>query len=389
LRQRISDRAAHHKSEEHARLVRDITHGHIDSQQIMKSMNLHPKVGTDMKKELVRELREKTLNKRAHRKQRLKSLIEKSGIETSVEKIKSILLKVSFSITLICIALFNVFLYGKYGFHLSQMTIFSVIILILGLPLFYMVTWLLFYVYMDMLIFRRKIDIENVLPDFLELTSTNIRAGMPIDKALWFAVRPRFGVLAREIEIVAKQTFTGKDLEGALQDFAKKYDSRTAERAVSLLIEGLKAGGEIGELLDRIASNIQEIKLMKKEMAANVMTYVIFISFATVMGAPFLFGLSYQLVAIIQNITSMMNVPASGGAVPFTISGNVVKLTDFRIFAIVSLTITSIFSGMIVATIKKGNVREGIRYIPAFIFTTVPLYLLMSALFSILIGGFF
>jgi len=48
---------------------------------------------------------------------------------------------------------------------------------------------------------------------------------MTIDRALWYAVRPRFGVLANEIEIVAKETMRGQDLKIALQNFADKYDS--------------------------------------------------------------------------------------------------------------------------------------------------------------------
>ena len=74
--------------------------------------------------------------------------------------------------------------------------------------------------------------IEENLPDYLEFTSANLRAGMPIDRALWFAVRPRFGVLAKEIEDVAKRTLAGEDLHVALVDFAKKYDSQILLRSV-------------------------------------------------------------------------------------------------------------------------------------------------------------
>src|SRR3989338_1770765 len=123
--------------------------------------------------------------------------------------------------------------------------------------------WILFYVIVDLKIFKRRVDIEDVLPDYLQLTASNIKSGMTIDRALWYAVRPRFGVLAKEIETVAKETMKGEDLKEALQKFADKYESVLLKRSISLLIEGLDAGGEIGDLLNKIAANIQENKIMK------------------------------------------------------------------------------------------------------------------------------
>ncbi len=46
----------------------------------------------------------------------------------------------------------------------------------------------------------------------------------------------------------------------------------------------MESGGEIGELLNKIAINIQETRIRKKEMAASVMTYAIFIGFAVFTG---------------------------------------------------------------------------------------------------------
>src|SRR4030043_1012258 len=81
-------------------------------------------------------------------------------------------------------------------------------------------------VFLDMRIFNRTKAVEAVFPDFLQLTSANISAGMPIDRALWYAVRPGFGVLAKEIESVAKNTMAGEDLRRALGNFSKKNNSK-------------------------------------------------------------------------------------------------------------------------------------------------------------------
>ena len=253
------------------------------------------------------------------------------------------------------------------------------------------IIWATFYLVVDLKIFQRKIDIEDVLPDYLQLTSSNIKAGMTIDRALWYAVRPRFGVLAKEIETVAKETMRGEDLKAALQKFSAKYDSVLLKRSISLLIEGIEAGGEIGNLLNKIAINIEENKIMRQEMAANVTTYVIFISFATIVAAPVLFALSGVLIKVITNLgSSLSDVGSASSSAGFGISFSTtgIDYKDFRVFAIVSLIITSFFSAIIIATIKKGNAKLGVRYIPLFMVITVTLFLVADKVFGSLLGVF-
>jgi Flp pilus assembly protein TadB len=247
--------------------------------------------------------------------------------------------------------------------------------------------WLLFYIIIDLRIFKRKVGIEEVLADFLQLTSANIRAGMPIDRALWYAVRPQFGVLANEIEIVAKETMSGEDLETALKRFSDKYDSLTLKRSINLLIEGINAGGEIGDLLNKIADDIQESRIMKKELAANVMTYVIFISFATIFAAPMLFALSSYLLDIINNLMLKLDVPTGITNFAISFSGSGVSMGDFRIFAFTCLIITSYFSSIIIATIRKGEIKAGVKYIPMFIASTIILFYIFSAVIGKVFGG--
>ena len=275
--------------------------------------------------------------------------------------------------------------YGTIFASMIVLWIFIFVLLIFAL-------WIMFYLAVDLKIFKRKVDLEEVLPDFLQLTASNINAGMTIDKALWFAVRPRFGVLAKEIENVAKETMSGVDLRIALEKFAARYDSNILKRSVSMLNEGVEAGGKIGDLLNRIAANIQDQKALLKEMSANVTTYVIFISFATIAAAPILFALSGVLIEVVQNIGSALgstaNVASTVG-IALSFSGTGVSQSDFRVFAIVSLITTSLFSAMIISTIRKGNIKPGMKYIPIFIAISVTLYIVAQSVGGRLLGLFF
>jgi Flp pilus assembly protein TadB len=254
----------------------------------------------------------------------------------------------------------------------------------------FVLAWIVIYIFLDMRIFNRTMELEEVLPDYLQLASANISAGMPIDRALWFAVRPKFGILAKEIEDVAKSTVSGEDLKVALLRFSDKYDSVLLKRSINLLIEGMDSGGELAGLLNKVALNIQETKILKKEMAANVTTYAIFIGFASVVAAPVLFGLSGQLLIIIQQLMGMMGEAGAGGGggmMTLTLSGNAISATDFKIFSIATLVVTSLFSAFIVSVIRKGSIKEGMSIIPLFVIATLVIYFISSWILSYVLGG--
>ncbi|MBD3204554.1 hypothetical protein GF327_09765, partial [Candidatus Woesearchaeota archaeon] len=285
------------------------------------------------------------------RKKRLVSYIGKAGIEIKYSKLTRLFLKFAMTITFV-IFVFIIYKLWQIKPSWAYYLIVFAVIWTLGLILIFLISLLLFFFIIDLQIYNRTKKIEEVLPDFLHLTSANISAGMPIDRALWFAVRPRFGVLAKEIEDVAKATLVGEKLDDALISFTEKYDSDILKRSVNLLLEGMNSGGEVGELLNRIARNIEETRIIRKEMAANVTTYVIFILFATVIAAPFLFGLSTELIVIMQTIMGDIDVSSlssSGGmSSMFNITGETIDLGDYQTFVITCICITSFFSTVII-----------------------------------------
>lgn len=338
---------------------------------------------------LYRELQKQKKKKlmMEHRRNRLKYYSQKAGFVIESHKLSKIIFNLCVFLNLI-ISFYLIYRFStdlKYGvLYVSFIMFFVWVVLFVTLLL---MLWLLFYLIIDLKIFKRRVGIEDVLADFLQLTSANIRAGMPIDRALWYAVRPQFGVLASEVEMVAKETMSGEDLEGALKMFAEKYDSLMLRRSINLLIEGIAAGGEIGDLLTKISIDIQESRIIKKELSANVTTYVIFISFATIVAAPLLFALSSHLLFIVSNLMLKLDVPSGITTFSINFSEAGMSIKDFRIFAITCLVITSYFSSVIIATIRKGEIKAGVKYIPIFIFSTIALFLIFSAVISRLFGS--
>ena len=316
--------------------------------------------------------------------------VEKSGIHVNKQKMSKILFKIAILVNMIITVYVLYYFATNKGYSIAYILLVTAFIWIVIFAAILFVVWLGFYLVIDLRIFKRKSAIEDVLPDFLQLASANIRSGMTIDKALWFAVRPQFGVLAKEIEIVAKETMTGADLSVSLQKFAHKYDSPVLRRTMNLITEGIRAGSEIGDLLDKVATNILETKTMRKEMAASVTSYTMFITFAVVVAAPVLYGLATQLLKIVQSLAGKMDMPAGGvGGFSFSFSDLSIAPNDYVFFCMFSLVITSIFSSIIISAIRYGHAKAAYKYIPVFIVVSLSIFYLSKLFLGAMLGSLF
>ena len=235
-----------------------------------------------------------------------------------------------------------------------------------------------FKVYLSYRVFKRKLEAERVLPEFLRLVATNYRSGMPLDKAIIKSNRPRFGIFSKELLIVAKTTRVKGDLASALQIFAKKFNSKILERAINNIVMSIKSGSNISSLLEDIASNITKMRNMRASMAANVKNYVIFIVIAGIIIAPLMFSMSYTMNTTISGVKANLADQQTAG-VQSNISvqeGGGINPADFDVFAYLMLLTNSFISAFVISMIKYGNFQQGIRRIPVFLIISICLYVL-------------
>ena len=314
-------------------------------------------------------------------KRKLELQLTSADIKINVNKLITTSLIISFALSFIVLLSFGGELKVAPNFTKALITYY----LLSLLTAFLIVT---FYVYARVLLkkTKRKKEIEDVLADYLQLVATNLNAGMPIDQAMWYAVRERFGILAKEVEIVARKVMGGEDLEEALIEFANKYDSDMLKRSILLLIEGLKSGGELSSLVDKISWDIKQSQILEKEISAETTTYSVFIIVASVFIAPFLYALSHRIIIVMADIISKINLKSLVGIsanlpLKFT-GGNVISVSDFKVFIFINLAITSIFCALVVSLIKKGNIKEGLKLIPIFLAISYLIFLVMSIILT-------
>ena len=242
---------------------------------------------------------------------------------------------------------------------------------------------------------RRAALVEDVLPDALKIISANIRAGMTLENAFWGAARPEFGAFKDEIRKVSAETFGGHPISEALTRMSSRVKSNIVERAVKLINEGIRLGGEMARLLDEVAADIVTTKLLRKEILTSTMTYSVFIVFAAVIAAPLLFALSTYYAEMNESVIQKQAV-RGGGAVEQQyvqqagISGlpglsfagptpGAISAADIYLFSIAAITVTTFFAGLTLALIREGKAIRGIKYSPAFIVVALAIYLLAHA----------
>ncbi|MCJ7429195.1 MAG: type II secretion system F family protein [Candidatus Nanohaloarchaeota archaeon QJJ-5] len=246
------------------------------------------------------------------------------------------------------------------------------------------------YMLFSLMANKRRKQVEDVLPDALNLISANIESGMTIEKAFLLGARDEFGPLADDLERTSMRIFGGTPVDEALKELEDETNSEMFEETLRLLRDGLDAGGQISDLLESSANDVQKSLHLRDEIAANVKMYSLFILMASVFGAPILFAVSVFLTESTASLWGSQSINfdelPSAGLLEF-------QQPDFRPeffadFALVAIIISNIFAALIISEIKNGNIKEGIKYIPVFVILSTVVFFTASTAINAVIGGF-
>ncbi len=246
------------------------------------------------------------------------------------------------------------------------------------------------YLVFSLLANNRKKEIEEVLPDALQLVSANVESGLTVEKAFLLAARDEFGPLAKDLKRVAVEIFGGTPMQEALSDLADSTNSSLFAETLNLLKDSIESGGDISKLLESSASDVQKSLQLREEIAANVKMYSLFITIASVIGAPLLFSISVFLTRKTSAMWSSQsvnfdNLPSSG---PMEFSQPSIDPAFFSDFALATIIVSNIFAALIISEIKNGNVKEGMKYVPFFVIAGVLVFFIVETVVASAFGSF-
>lgn len=163
-------------------------------------------------------------------------------------------------------------------------------------------------------VFRKIKYYEEMFPDFLRSLSESMRAGLKIIQAIDVAARTDFGSLTPLIRKMKNQISWNVPLSTALRNFAHATNSKLIKHAMNILIEVIKTGGDVENIIDALATNMEENKEVENEKKAMLsqhimMMYAIFFIFLGI------------CVALLKFLIPMLEIPQTGEEIPLTALG--------------------------------------------------------------------
>ena len=216
--------------------------------------------------------------------------------------------------------------------------------------------------------------IENVFPDFLQLVASNLRAGMTVDRAMLLSARPEFEPLDKEILQSGRDISTGKPIGFALKAMAKRIDSEKISKTLSIILSGIRTGGNLAILLEETSRNMRKRDFVEKKAASQVLMYTIFIFLAVSIFAPGLFSLSGVLVGTMTDLMGGVNPDSLPQNIPISFSSVNISVDFIFYFSVLFIVAMDIMASLVLGLVSKGNEKEGLRYLPIMLLLSLSIF---------------
>ena len=200
---------------------------------------------------------------------------------------------------------------------------------------------------------------EDMFLEFSRNLVESVKAGTPISKSIINVKDKTYGVLSDNIRKLANQISLGVPLEMALQTFSKDVHNRTISRALTLIGQAERSGGEIGGILESVTEAVSTADKLKKEREAAISTlvvqgYIIFFVFIVI-----ILVLQFQILPMIVNIVPTGEALGIGG---IGIGGAPINEKEIANSFLYLLLIQGFFTGLTVGKLAEGSIKTGIKH---------------------------
>jgi len=214
---------------------------------------------------------------------------------------------------------------------------------------------------------------------FLEFSRNlveSVRAGTPISKSIINLKDKYYGSLTINIKKLANQIALGIPVKQALETFARDVNSKVIKRAVNLISEAEKAGGEVENILDSVAKSVNEIEKLKKERLSAIYSlvvqgYIIFLVFIVIM-----LIMQFKILPMTAEISQ-----AGGEFEGFGGGGGGYGTEEIAKPMLYLLIAQGLFTGLVIGKLAEGSLKAGIKHSFALVALSLLIYTGAKAFF--------
>jgi len=234
---------------------------------------------------------------------------------------------------------------------------------------------------------EREGKINEMFLEFSRSLAESAATGTPISKGIVNMRKKNYGVLNPSVKKLSNQIELGIPVDKALQTFAKDLNSPVVQRAVALIREAEKAGGEIAYILDSTAKSISEVEKLKKERKSAIYSLVVqgYIIFFVFIGI--ILVMEFKILPLTAGLGSFVGLPGEAGAEGFSEDtgeyGGDFNPEEFtRPFLYLLLT-QGLFVGLVIGKLTEGSIKKGVKHSFILMITAF----LMSSGARLFVGG--
>jgi len=221
---------------------------------------------------------------------------------------------------------------------------------------------------------------EEMFLEFSRNLVESVKTGTPISKSILNVKDKAYGELSPHVRKLANQITMGIPLNAALKVFSNDINNKTVSRAITLIGQAERAGGEIGEILESVAEAVSMSDKLKKERKAAISTlvvqgYIIFFVFLVI-----ILVMQFQILPMVSGVSDIGDIGISGIGSVGTTGG--VSQEEMSSSFLYMLLIQGFFTGLAIGKLSEGNVKAGVKHS----FALMILAFIISAGANILMG---
>jgi len=219
---------------------------------------------------------------------------------------------------------------------------------------------------------------EEMFLEFSRNLVESVKAGTPISKSILNIRNKDYGGLNPYVNKLANQISLGIPVKDAFQTFARDTGSKTIARAVTIISESEKAGGQIEDILESVSKSVAQVERLRKERRAAMYTlvvqgYIIFMIFIVIM-----LVMQFKILPIAANLGGGMDTSESGGisnvggGLGKVLAGGQASTPEELAKPFIWLLLTQgFFAGLVIGKLSEGKIKAGLKH--SFILVVVAL----------------
>jgi len=160
-------------------------------------------------------------------------------------------------------------------------------------------------------------EIEGMFPNFLRNLIESIRSGMSFHQAMVFASKSDYGKLTPEVRKMANQLSWGLSIDKVLSQFSMRVKhSRKLTRAIRIIIETFKSGGDIVTTLDSVAETSLILRELERERKSMLNQHVVLMYIICFIFIGIIIGINKLMIPIFK-APNLQQIGSTVGVIGF------------------------------------------------------------------------